>query len=372
MIKIEDIDSNFKIETLSFDDAVYFNCMDEPVEINGLYRPKELGYFTRMPKEYEDMQSINPGARALIGNTAGGRIRFSTDSPYLCVLIEVSSVTKVSHMSILGNSGADIYVCERGKDDYRYKKSVMPEKFDDDSDRLYKGVMKFENYDSYKEHEVMIHLPLYNGVKSVYIGVKKDCRLYSPVEYKSGKLIGFYGASITQGGCASRPGNNYPNHLSRWLKADFVNLGFSGSAKGEPEIAEYLAKLGADALFIDLDMSSKRIEDFINAHYAFYKCIREYNKTVPLIFMSFPRYPKVHHSPESGFRDHIVSNNIILETILNARNAGDENVYYIDGETLFGAEDQDSCTVDYTHPNDLGFYMMAKGIYPVLKKALGL
>ena len=177
---------------------------------------------------------------------------------------------------------------------------------------------------------------------------------------------------LFRSGCASRPGNNYPNHLSRWLKADFVNLGFSGSAKGEPEIAEYLAKLGADALFIDLDMSSKRIEDFINAHYAFYKCIREYNKTVPLIFMSFPRYPKVHHSPESGFRDHIVSNNIILETILNARNAGDENVYYIDGETLFGAEDQDSCTVDYTHPNDLGFYMMAKGIYPVLKKALGL
>ena len=42
-------------------------------------------------------------------------------------------------------------------------------------------------------------------------------------------------------------------------------------------------------------------------------------------------------------------------------------MYYIDGESLFGAEDRQLCTIDRTHPNDLGFYRMAKTILPVMK-----
>jgi hypothetical protein len=46
---------------------------------------------------------------------------------------------------------------------------------------------------------------------------------------------------------------------------------------------------------------------------------------------------------------------------------GDENVYFIGGDQLFAGEDADSCTVDGCHPNDLGFYRMARGIETVLK-----
>ena len=41
-----------------------------------------------------------------------------------------------------------------------------------------------------------------------------------------------------------------------------------------------------------------------------------------------------------------------------AKAAGDNNVYFIDGETLFAGEFRDSCTVDGVHPNDLGFFRM--------------
>jgi len=61
---------------------------------------------------------------------------------------------------------------------------------------------------------------------------------------------------------------------------------------------------------------------------------------------------------------------IIRQTYQNALDAGDKNVYFVDGEKLFGTDLRDCCTVDGCHPNDLGFYRMYKCVLPVLKEAL--
>ena len=370
MLNIKDIDPNFKVTDVIPDNTVLMSVFEAPIKIEGLYKPVETKKYLRMPEKYISMETINEGTRKLIEHTAGGRIRLATDSPYLTVSVELSGIVHAPHMSVLGQSGVDIYIAEQGCSDYNYRKSVMPVKLTEDSDRFYNGVIRFSDFDQHKAHEVMIHLPLYNGVSSVYIGIKEGSNIMAPVKYKYEKPVYFYGASITQGGCASRPGNNYPNHLSRWLNTDFVNLGFSGSAQGEKEIAEYLANSDASAVVVDLDISINDIEIFRKTHYPFYKYVREVNKDLPLIFMSFPKYPKIHHEPGSKYRDHIISDQIIRETCYHAQQANDENVYYIDGETLFGTENQDACTVDYCHPNDYGFYHMAKGIYPTLKKVL--
>jgi lysophospholipase L1-like esterase len=60
---------------------------------------------------------------------------------------------------------------------------------------------------------------------------------------------------------------------------------------------------------------------------------------------------------------------MVKKTYENAKARGDENVYFIDGSTIFG-EDWYLCTVDGCHPNDLGHYRMAMGILPVLEKLL--
>lgn len=370
MINILEIDRNFKIENSIPEDAELWSILESPIEIEGLYDPVGTGKFLRMPEEYTKNESINEGTRELIGRTAGGRVRFSTDSPYLTISVELECVSQVPHMSVLGQSGVDVYIAEKGSSEYRYRNSAMPQKLLEDSDRFYNGVLRFNDYDEKEAHEVMINLPLYNGIKAFYIGIKKGCKIYEPVKYKYKKPVYFYGASITQGGCASRPGNNYPNHLARWLNSDFVNLGFSGCARGEKDIAEYIAGSDASAAVIDLDISLRDMELFRNTHYPFYQYIRNINKELPLIFISFPKYPKIHHDETSRYRDHVISNEIIMETYKKALESGDKNVYYIDGETLYGDVDQDVCTVDYCHPNDYGFYMMAKGIYPVLKEIL--
>ena len=61
---------------------------------------------------------------------------------------------------------------------------------------------------------------------------------------------------------------------------------------------------------------------------------------------------------------------VIKKTYENAIARGDENVFFLDGETLFGNEDADLCTVDACHPNDLGHYRMAMTIVPILTKLL--
>ena len=57
----------------------------------------------------------------------------------------------------------------------------------------------------------------------------------------------WYGTSITQGGCTTRPGLAASNILSRLLDREVVNQGYSGSGKGEPEIAEMLANRDAQS-----------------------------------------------------------------------------------------------------------------------------
>ena len=61
---------------------------------------------------------------------------------------------------------------------------------------------------------------------------------------------------------------------------------------------------------------------------------------------------------------------IIYSTYLKAVRSGDQNVYFIDGYSLFGGEGRDGCTVDGCHPNDLGFYRMADVIGGLIGRLL--
>lgn len=364
------IDDNFRIDDFQDSGLRYYNVLEEPFSIHGLYEPRALGKFTRMPDAYRENPAICEGTRELIYCTAGGRIRFATDSPCIAVLVELEGIVNLSHMAATGHSGVDIMICKRGSKDYAFKRVCMPTGFTEDAHRFYKSLLTFEDFDGYDAHEVMLHLPLYNGVRSVYVGIREGSNLFPPVTYGIQKPVYFYGASITQGGCASRPANNYPNFLSRWLDCDFVNLGFSGSAAGEPEMAEYLATRGASAIVLDLDMRKREPEVFQATFEPFYRKLRSIDPEVPIIAMSFPKYPKIHHPVTSRYRDHVISNRIILETCLKAWAEGDEKLWYLDGETAFGEKDQEDCTVDYSHPNDLGFYRMAQALLPLLKRAL--
>lgn len=366
---ISKIDSNFRMEAISATDVHYYDCFEAPIEINGLYDPYGTGKLWRMPEHYAHDPALNPGMRQLLHNTVGGRLRFATDSPYLAIMVETTELTTTPLLPVSGLSGVDIYTANRGSSEYQFIKVVAPAGFAEEKDRFYTGYTEFDNFDCYKEHEVLINLPQFNGVSKLCVGIKEGCSLYAPAAYRYEKPICFYGDSITHGGNASRPGNNYPNHVSRWLNCDFINLGFTGNAMGEPEVADYIGSLELSAIVLNLELRNLDVEEFSTIHYPFYKRLRQHRPDTPILIMSRAGFPRLRKHV-SGRRDFVRTNRIIMETCVKGWAEGDENLYYLDGGCMFGEEDQDACTVDHTHPNDLGFYRMAQHIRPILYNIL--
>src|SRR5262249_21643225 len=133
--------------------------------------------------------------------------------------------------------------------------------------------------------------PLYNGISSVELGLPKGAKLEKapPRPAHRSKPVVFYGTSIVQGGCASRPGMVHTAILGRRLECPVVNLGFSGSGKMEPELANLLAEIDAAVYVLDclpnmnLEMVGKRVEPFV-------KILRKARPETPIVFVE-ERHP---------------------------------------------------------------------------------
>lgn len=332
----------------------YFDVTSGVFEISGLPWLKHNKSFCRLNVDW--LPKFNENVQRLSWCTAGAVVRFSTDSPVIAVRVELTYEEDMPHMPWTGISGVDLYL-GKGKDK-KFVRVAKPET----NQTKYEAV--FEGFEA-KMQEWTINLPLYNGVKKLEIGLSPNAQLAKPSPYTIEKPIVFYGSSITQGGCASRPGNAYTHIISRWLDANMVNLGFSGNAKGEPEMAQLISQIEMSAFVLDYDHNAPTVEHLKETHENFFKIIREAQPDLPIIIVTKPDF-------DSNVEVNSKRREVIYQTYKNALDRGDKNVYFVDGETLFGSEDRDACTVDGCHPNDLGFMRMAEHIYPTIKKALKL
>ena len=169
----------------------------------------------------------------------------------------------------------------------------------------------------------------------------------------------YYGSSVTQGGCASRPGMSYQGIISRRFDYDFINLGFSGNAKGEDAIAEYIKNLDMSVFVYDYDYNAPTVEHLNSTHEKMFKTIRKVNPNLPVIMMSRPKFNLTEIEEQRL--------NIIKTTYENAILKGDKNVYLLDGKKLTELCKNDG-TVDNCHPTDLGFFSMAKAVGDIIEK----
>jgi lysophospholipase L1-like esterase len=116
------------------------------------------------------------------------------------------------------------------------------------------------------------------------------------------------------------------------------------------------------AFVCDYDHNAPDAEHLEKTHYKMYEKIRAAHPDIPYIIISKPDF-------DSNYVTSIPRRNVIFDTYRRARDNGDLNVYYIDGAGIFRGPYEDSCTVDGTHPNDLGFALMADAIEAELKRA---
>ncbi|MCQ2456006.1 MAG: SGNH/GDSL hydrolase family protein [Clostridia bacterium] len=344
-MKIEKIDGNFKVEsTIKREGIRFFDAKEKPFRICGLMREDDR--YVRMPGEVA--ARVNDGVKDLNSCTAGGRVRFVTDSPYVAIAVKYNVMYRMPHCANTGGIGFDLYA------DDLYAGTFIP----GDSDTL-ESVVDLPDKGT---HTMTIHFPLYGGVDELFIGLKEGSVLLPPPDYRTEKPVVFYGSSITQGGCASRPGNAYDNIISRILSCEHVNLGFSGSARGEKEIAEYIASLDMSAFIFDYDHNAPNPEHLEKTHEPMFKVIRKAHPDLPVIMLSRPNY----HLDGNGIRRM----EIIRKTYENAVAAGDKNVYFIPGPDLIEERIRECATVDGGHPNDSGFVSMAYAVERVLKNVL--
>lgn len=83
-----------------------------------------------------------------------------------------------------------------------------------------------------------------------------------------------YGSSITHGSLARHLADSYAVRISENFGCDYYNLGFAGSAKLEPQVADYIAnecdfdfatlEMGINVLKMDSDEFRRRVEYFIS------------------------------------------------------------------------------------------------------------
>ncbi len=355
---ISQIDKNLATASLTdAPDCVFYDVRKAPFKIYGLYNPTEKGAFRRVPKDVAEATSR--GVADLSLYTAGGRVRFSTDSEYVAIRCTLPEIVHFAHMTTTGVSGFDMYV-SKGDTEVFENCFIPPWNMTD-------GYSSIHHFGSRSLREITINFPLYNPVDELYIGLEPDAKIGEGKKYKYEKPVVYYGSSITQGGCASRPGNSYEAFISQRLSCDYINLGFSGSAKGENTIMDYIASLDMSVFVYDYDYNAANAEELAATHEKGFKRIREKHPELPVIFVSAPLDDNCIEND-----DFVHRRDIIFNTYMNAYNSGDRNVYFINGANMFDGEFSNSCTVDGCHPTDLGFLRMSDSIGRAVERALNL
>ena len=353
---ITKIDKNFA-NTFSYAGMKVYDVNDAPFRLYGLCRKEGETDYKRLPVDFA--QSLgNPSVAVMYNRTTGIRVRFKTDSNRIILKCVQKEQVNIPHIAVTCSSCFDLYADGRYCNVFRPGIDTDGKNSDDKSmDGGYQSGYVFKG--ERKMRQLLIHFPLYNSVEQVYIALEEDAQVLPAEEYPHTAPVVFYGSSITQGACASHPGNCYVNILSRRLGFDFVNLGFSGGCFGEIEFAQYIPGLNPSVLVMDYDHNSP-LAQLEERHEAFFLEFRKHCPHTPVVFIT---------AADRALGTQ-TRRNVIFRTYENAVAAGDKNVYFIDGSEIYREPGVDACTADNAHPNDLGFWFMANRIEKTLAQIL--
>ena len=182
-------------------------------------------------------------------------------------------------------------------------------------------------------------------------------RLKFEEDMKKPRPIVFYGTSITQGGCASRPGLAHTNIISRKLDHECINLGFSGNGHLENSVGSIMSNIDASLYIIECmynvnkDMVTSNIIPLI-------KTIRKnpVAKNTPIIFIEqcIIDIGSIH---DEFINSVMEKNNELNKQVDKAINKGEKDLFMI--KQIGGIDEDSEATVDGIHFNDLGFQRYA-------------
>lgn len=334
-------------------DVVWHDVTPQAVEGQGWQDVESP--FDRLPARAKGL--VRDKVWELARHSAGLYVDFTTDADQIYARWTLTTErVAMPHMPATGVSGVDLYV-KRG-DGWIFAGAARPGKLATSEARLVAGLPRGEA--AYR-----LHFPLYNGVKALAIGIPPGAKLQFAARSKQRPIV-LYGTSITQGGCASRPGMSYAAILARRLGVPVINLGFSGNGKSEPEVARLVAELDP-ALFVLDPLGNMFPAEVADRIPVFIDIIRERHPDTPILLNENLHYPTTAILAKR--KERVEASNAHLRRIVEERSAaGERHLSIIPAADL--TADEGDTTVDGTHPTDHGFVLMANAIEPTLREAL--
>ncbi|MEZ7929566.1 MAG: SGNH/GDSL hydrolase family protein [Flavobacteriales bacterium] len=299
--------------------------------------------YDRLPISYKKI--VREPVWNLSKSSAGMSIRFLSNSKSISVKWTILNDLKMNHMAETGIKGVDLYF--KNKDNWQYLNTGRPDGIKNESTLI-------DNM-SEEMREFKIFLPLYDGVVNIEVGIDSNSVIKKPLKNRNKSII-FYGTSITQGGCASRPGMAHTNIISRKLDLDCINFGFSGNGRMEQPIAKLISE--SKPLFYVIECMPNMInpENVTNKTIPLVNTIRENNPEAPIVFVEnfIPTSPILDKKRENEIRGM----NLALKTEYQKMiSEGYNNIFYVESKNAIGNDNEG--TVDGVHFTDLGFIRYA-------------
>ena len=306
-------------------------------------------YFARLPSYAKD--GVVRGTWMMGHCTPGMSYVFRTDAQKLRLRWSLTlEHLSMFHMPATGVSGLDLYVLDdNGK--WSFRKCCIPRKQHENEVEV-----KVEPGRTYR-----LYLPLFNGIAKIGFGIAKG-RTLEPVPLAPGKKpIVFYGGSVTQGACVTRPGNLYVNMVGRNLGWPTVCMGFNGQGRMLVFEAELLAKIDAAAYcfltFGNMDASTGK-----ETCLAFLRRLHELRPDVPIALGAF------HYLLATG-PEYAVERSIAADVVHELKAEDPKswvNLTVVPIEKLCPSDCDGS--VDGGHLNDYGAKFMAEGFVEALNQ----
>ena len=320
--------------------------------------------YDRLPISYKE--KVREPVWDLSKASAGITVRFHSNSTSINLKWTVLNDLDMPHMAATGIKGIDLYTKYNNK--WRYVTTAG----------ALVGLKTYQNKsipaDSINEYELIknmspdfreykLFLPLYDGVTKLEIGIDNNA-LINKASPNPVKPIVFYGTSITQGGCASRPGMAHTNIISRKLDVDCINYGFSGNGRMEMPIVELISDIDASFYVIEClqNMDSEQVRERVRP---LVDMIRTKHPLTPIVLVENMMYT-------TAFLDQTIETTLIQENeaLKNEFDKiikrGTPNIFYIKDNKDFLSDNEG--TVDGVHLTDLGFLRYADYLIENFKK----
>jgi len=335
-------------KTLTPNDTIWHDAGGMRIEGRGWQNNQMESVYDRLPAKAKNM--VRPPVWNLARNSAGLSIRFVTAADSFFIRWSLTDTNlSMNHMPATGVSGVDLYYKKEGE--WFYLGTGRPSKAVNNISKFFKSGNKTGDV------EYLLNMPLYNGIKKLAIGLVNNDTL-KPAKVIDKAPIVYYGTSIAQGGCASRPGTAFTSIISRRIDRPIINLGFSGNGRLDTEIGELMTELNPSLFVIDC-MRNLTIDQVRTLTEPFLRLLRKSKPTTPILLVDQTDFRMEFPNERSG---------LLYDTYKKFIAEGDKNIYLLEGNNLLGSDGEG--TVDGVHPNDLGFSRMADVIQKKIEEII--